>query len=41
MAEALNLSIETVRTHIRRVYHKLGISSREELFAMIASYRIG
>ncbi|WP_148291484.1 helix-turn-helix transcriptional regulator [Brevundimonas abyssalis] len=41
VAEALNLSIETVRTHIRRVYHKLGISSREELFAMIASYRIG
>ncbi len=40
-AEALGLSIETVRTHIRRTYHKLGISSREQLFSIIAPFRIG
>ncbi|MEH6665383.1 MAG: helix-turn-helix transcriptional regulator [Brevundimonas sp.] len=40
-AEALGLSIETVRTHIRRIYNKLGISSREQLFSVIASFRVG
>ncbi|WP_292106882.1 helix-turn-helix transcriptional regulator [Brevundimonas sp.] len=41
VAEALNVSIETVRTHIRRIYNKLGVSSREQLFATIALFRIG
>lgn len=41
VAAELGVSIETVRTHIRRIYNKLGISSREELFATIAAFRIG
>ncbi|MFN3815124.1 helix-turn-helix transcriptional regulator [Brevundimonas sp.] len=41
VAEQLGLSIETVRTHIRRIYNKLGVSSREQLFAAVASFRIG
>ena len=31
IAQALNVSVETVRTHARRVYRKLGVSSRREL----------
>ena len=41
VAEALGLSIETVRTHIRRTYNKLDISSREQLFSLVAPFRIG
>lgn len=33
IAESLHVSIETVRTHARRVYRKLGVSSRRELRA--------
>ncbi|MFN4295763.1 MAG: helix-turn-helix transcriptional regulator [Brevundimonas sp.] len=40
-AVELGLSIETVRTHIRRIYNKMGVSSREQLFAAVASFRIG
>ena len=31
IAHALNVGIETVRTHARRVYRKLGVSTRREL----------
>ncbi|MBX9460146.1 MAG: helix-turn-helix transcriptional regulator [Brevundimonas sp.] len=41
VAEELGLSIETVRTHIRRIYNKLGISSREQLFAIAGQFRLG
>jgi DNA-binding CsgD family transcriptional regulator len=41
VAAELNSSIETVRTHIRRTYNKLGISSREQLFSLVAPFRIG
>jgi DNA-binding NarL/FixJ family response regulator len=33
IAQALNVSIETVRTHARRIYRKLGVSTRRELRA--------
>ena len=31
IAEVLHVSIETVRTHARRVYRKLGVRTRREL----------
>ncbi|MFL5824165.1 MAG: DNA-binding response regulator [Solirubrobacteraceae bacterium] len=31
IAQALHVSIETVRTHARRIYRKLGVSTRREL----------
>jgi DNA-binding NarL/FixJ family response regulator len=31
IAQALHVSVETVRTHARRVYRKLGVSTRHEL----------
>lgn len=34
------LSVETIRTHIRHIYSKLGVASREALFARIQAYRI-
>jgi DNA-binding CsgD family transcriptional regulator len=34
IAHTLHVSIETVRTHARRVYRKLGVGSRRELRAM-------
>jgi DNA-binding NarL/FixJ family response regulator len=33
IAVALQVSVETVRTHARNIYRKLGVSSRRELFA--------
>ena len=39
-ARELGVCIETVRTHIRRIYNKLGISSREELFAQVSPFRL-
>lgn len=34
IAQALHVSIETVRTHARRIYRKLGVKTRRELRAM-------
>lgn len=33
ISEALCVGLETVKTHVRGVYRKLGVSGREELFA--------
>lgn len=33
IAQALHVGVETVRTHVRRVYRKLGVSTRRELRA--------
>ncbi|HEX5307717.1 MAG TPA: response regulator transcription factor [Solirubrobacteraceae bacterium] len=33
IAVALHVSVETVRTHARSIYRKLGVSSRRELYA--------
>ena len=40
VADDLGISLETVRTHVRRIYNKLSISSREELFSMISPFRV-
>lgn len=40
LAENLNVSIETVRTHIRRFYNKLGVNSREQMIAKVSAYRV-
>lgn len=40
-AARLGISLQTARTHIRRSYLKLGASSREEMFAKVAAYRLG
>jgi hypothetical protein len=34
IAIALNVGVETVRTHARNIYRKLGVSSRRELAAL-------
>jgi DNA-binding CsgD family transcriptional regulator len=35
VAEKADISIETVRTHIRHIYAKMGVNSREALFAVL------
>jgi DNA-binding CsgD family transcriptional regulator len=40
IACAMRLSIETVRSHIRHIYAKLQVSSREGLFSRIRPYRL-
>src|SRR5262249_57874153 len=37
IALALKVGVETVRTHARNIYRKLGVSSRRELVALPAS----
>ena len=34
IARALQIGVETVRTHARNIYRKLGVSSRRELAAL-------
>lgn len=38
IARALRISVETVRTHVRDVYGKLRVSSREELFVRVRPF---
>jgi DNA-binding CsgD family transcriptional regulator len=40
IAAKLTLSLETVRSHIRNLYTKIGVSSRERLFSELRAYRI-
>lgn len=37
----LSVSVQTTRTHVRRIYAKLGVKSREQLFAVALPYRWG
>jgi DNA-binding CsgD family transcriptional regulator len=39
-AQSLNVSLETVRTHIKRAYGKLGVRSREHFFYKLAPFVI-
>ncbi len=41
IAADLHISIETVRTHARHIYRKLGVSSRRELPAPSALSHMG
>ena len=36
MAQRLGLGLETVRTHVKNVYHKLHVSGRIELLSRAA-----
>ena len=38
IAADLHISIETVRTHARHIYRKLGVASRRELLAPAPRY---
>ena len=40
IAEELLVALDTVRTHVRRIYAKLGINNREQLFSKISPFRI-
>lgn len=40
-ASRLAVSVQTARTHVRRIYVKLGVNSREQLFAAVLPYRWG
>ncbi len=40
LAGDLLISVDTVRTHVRRIYSKIGVRSREELFARLRPFRI-
>ena len=40
ISSAVGLSIDTVRSHIRNIYTKVGVKSRERLFARLHAYRI-
>lgn len=39
IADELAITLETVRTHVRRVYAKLGVSNREQLFSKVSAFR--
>lgn len=41
LAKELAISRETARTHIRRIYTKLAVKSREELFARLRPFVFG
>lgn len=38
IAQALHISSETLKTHIKHIYSKLGVKSRGDLFAQAASF---
>lgn len=40
-AAQLSVTVQTARTHVRRIYAKLGVSNREQLFTVVLPYRWG
>jgi len=40
IAQLRNVSVETVRTHIRIIYSKIGVNSREALFHIVQPFRL-
>ncbi|NJO56383.1 MAG: helix-turn-helix domain-containing protein [Rhodospirillales bacterium] len=40
IADDLDISVHTVRAHLRHCYDKLGVSSREQLWKRLAPYRL-
>ena len=41
IANDLGISLDTVRTHIRRIYAKMNVQSREQLFSAVSPFRVG
>lgn len=40
LATTLGITIETARTHIKRIYTKVGVGSREQLSSVLAPFRV-
>jgi len=40
LAITLGISIETVRTHLKRAYAKIGVANREQLFATMGAFQL-
>jgi len=40
IAADVRLSVETIRSHIRNIYVKIGVTSREGLFARLGAFRL-
>ncbi|NJC41693.1 DNA-binding CsgD family transcriptional regulator [Brevundimonas alba] len=40
LASSLSITQETAKTHLRRIYAKLGVGSREEFYAHLLPFRI-
>lgn len=40
-AKGASITVQTARTHVRRIYLKLGVNNREQLFAAALPYRWG
>jgi DNA-binding CsgD family transcriptional regulator len=40
IARTMQISLDTVRSHIRHIYQKLDVTSREELFSRLLPYRL-
>lgn len=41
IAQDRNVSVDTVRTQVRKVYSKIGAQSREKFFKILMTFRIG
>lgn len=39
IAKDLSVALDTIRTHLRRIYLKLGINNREQLFSKVSAFR--
>jgi len=40
IAEELSVALDTIRTHVRRIYVKLGVNNREQLFSKVSVFRV-
>lgn len=40
IADELSVTLDTIRTHVRRAYTKLGVNNREQLFSKVSAFRI-
>lgn len=40
VAEAVSITYETAKTHLRRIYAKLGVRGREEFYARMLAFRV-
>lgn len=40
LADTMQVSIQTIRTHIKRTYGKMGVNNREQMFALLMQFRV-